>query len=130
MTGISRLLLLLFLVGSIGLSLAEERASESGVVHVVLVWLNEPGNAGHRQQIIEGSRKLREIPGVLTLHVGEVIPSDRDVVDASYDVALSLVFASQADLDAYLIHPLHKQTVRDVFAPIMDHYRVFDFRDQ
>lgn len=101
-----------------------------GVVHVVLVWLKDAGNAEHRQQVISGSKQLADIPGVLDLRVGTVIPSDRDVVDASYDVALYLRFASEADLQAYLVHPTHKTTVKEVFVPIMDHYRVMDFRDE
>ena len=101
-----------------------------GVVHVVLVWLKDAGNAEHRQQIITGSMQLRDIPGVLDLRVGEVIPSDRPVVDSSYDVALTLRFANDAALQTYLAHPIHKTTVKEVFVPIMDHYRVMDFKDE
>ena len=100
---------------------------EPGVVHVVLVWLKQPGNTAHRQQIIVGSNKLRQIPGVLDLQVGEVITSDRALVEDSYDIGLYLRFANQQDLRSYLTHPLHQATVKDEFVPIMDHYRVMDF---
>lgn len=102
-------------------------AEEPGVAHVVLVWLKEPGNVAHRQQIIEGTHRLREIPGVLDLQVGEVIQSERDVVDDSYDVALYFRFASRQALQEYLVHPRHKTTVKEQFVSIMARFRVFDF---
>lgn len=103
---------------------------EPGLVHVVLVWLKEPGNLAHRQQIIEGSKMLRDIPGVLDLRVGEVVTSDRAVVEDSYDVGLYLRLADQQALDQYLIHPTHKETVKREFLPIMERYQVLDFRSE
>ena len=97
------------------------------LMHVVLVWLKQPGNAQHRAQIITASQRLREIPGVLDLYVGEVVPSDRPVVEDSYDVALSLRFATQADLQAYLSHPIHVDAVKQKFVPLMQRYQVVDF---
>ncbi|MGJ8668824.1 MAG: Dabb family protein [Oceanococcus sp.] len=97
------------------------------LVHVVLVWLKQPGNQEHRIQIIDASQRLREIPGVLDLHVGEVLASDRAVVEDSYDVALSLRFSSQADLQAYLEHPVHVNAVKQHFVPVMQRYQVIDF---
>ena len=58
------------------------------IVHVVLVWLKQPGNTEHRHQIIEASRAFREIPGVVELRVGPPLPSERPVVDDSFDVAI------------------------------------------
>ncbi len=104
--------------------------SEPGVIHMVVVWLKEPGNAEHRQRVIAGSKKLKQIPGVLDLRVGKVVPSDREVVDSSYDIALYLRFANKADLQAYLVHPIHKNTVKEEFVPVLDHYKVFDFTDE
>ncbi len=97
------------------------------LMHVVLVWLKQAGNPQHREQIIEASQRLKAIPGVLDLHVGEVVRSDREVVEDSYDVALSLRFANRADLQAYLVHPLHVSTVKQEFLPIMQRYQVIDF---
>lgn len=122
--------LVLWLLLSSTAVIAQDMPKPAGVVHVVLVWLKEAGNTAQRQQIITASKQLKDIPGVLDLRVGEVIPSDRSVVDSSYDVALTLRFANDAALQAYLIHPVHKRTVKEVFMPIMDKFRVMDFRDQ
>lgn len=102
-------------------------ANEATIVHVVLVWLKEPGNAEHRQQIIDGADKLRAIPGLLSLEAGEVIESDRPVVEDSYDVALMMRFASVEDMQVYLAHLDHINTVKTEFVPIMNRYRVMDF---
>ena len=118
--------LLLVMLAISACSLWPEQPVKSGIVHVVLVWLKEPGNAAHRQQIIEGARELAEIPGVQVLTVGPPLPSDRAVVEGSYDVGITLHFADPAALQAYLKHPLHQRQVREVFAPVMQRFRVID----
>ena len=97
------------------------------VAHIVLIWLKQSGNAAHREQVITATQGLADLPGVLDLQVGEVIPSDRARVDDSYDVGLYMRFASQADLQAYLVHPQHQATVKNKLAPLMARYQVFDF---
>lgn len=98
------------------------------LMHVVLVWLKQPGHPEHRQQIVEASHKLSAIPGVRELRVGEVVISDRAVVEDSYDVALSLRFDDAEALASYLNHPLHIATVKTDMAPLMQRYQVFDFQ--
>ena len=99
------------------------------VNHLVLIWLKEPGNATHRARIIEISRTFKEIPGVVSVSVGEAIPSDRKIVDDSFDVAIHMIFASTKDMNRYIDHPKHKQAVRDVLLPITDKIVVYDFSD-
>ena len=42
--------------------------SDPQVVHIVLVWLKEPGNEHHAQQIIDTTQKLKEIEELKQLH--------------------------------------------------------------
>lgn len=95
--------------------------------HVVVVWLKDPGNATHRQTIIDESEVLRTIPGVLSLKSGAVIPSERTIVDSSFDVALIVSFADAAAMQAYLGHPLHVQLVNETLKPLVAKIRVYDF---
>ena len=106
---------------------AEEGADGPGVIHVVLVWLKEPGNAEHRQKIIEGSKKLDDIPGVEEILVGQAVPSEREVVDDSFDVALYMRFPNNKAMQDYLVHPEHVEIVKTEFVPLMDYYKVYDF---
>lgn len=60
--------------------------------------LEEPGNPAHRRLIIERMREFRDIPGVLELQVGPVLPSDRSIVDDGFDVGIVMRVASPEDL--------------------------------
>ena len=98
------------------------------LMHVVLVWLKQPGHAEHRRLIEQAAQDLARVPGVRALRVGEVVVSDRAVVEDSYDVALSLRFDDAQALTAYLEHPLHVETVKKHFVPLMQRYQVIDFQ--
>ena len=109
--------------------LAAEPGHDSTVVHVVLVWLKEPGNLEHRQRIIEISREFETIPGVIDISVGEVVTSDRPIVDDSFDVGLYLTFSSVDAMNIYLADDRHQQALREVFQPLSERYIVYDFQD-
>lgn len=110
--------------------LAAEPGHDTTVVHVVLVWLKEPGNVEHRQRIIEISREFEAIPGVIDLSVGEVVTSDRLIVDDSFDVGLYLTFSSVDAMNTYLANDRHQQALREIFRPLSERYIVYDFQDE
>jgi hypothetical protein len=124
--------LLLFAVSAAGSCpvLAAEPGRDAAVVHVVLVWLKEPGNPEHRQRIIEISREFETIPGVIDVSVGEVVLSDRPIVDDSFDVGLYLTFSSVDAMNTYLADDRHQQALREVFRPLSERYIVYDFQDE
>ncbi len=99
------------------------------VQHIVFCWLKESGNLAHREKIIETSRSFRNIPGVLKVSVGEVIPSNRKIVDDSFDVGITLTFSSTDDMNAYLEHPLHKDAVQKVLLPLVKKIVVYDYME-
>jgi len=105
----------------------EKTTGAEQVNHIVFCWLKEPGNSAHRQKIIETSRSFRKIPGVIEVRVGEVIPSDRKIVDDSFDVGISLTFANTDDMNIYLEHPLHKEAVQKVLQPLLKKIVVYDY---
>lgn len=105
------------------------RPNRARVHHVVLCWLKDSGNAGHRRQIVEVSRSFKEIPGVLDVKVGESLESDRKIVDDSFDVAISLSFANTKDLAEYLVHPAHEKAKKEVLLPLISRILVYDFRE-
>jgi hypothetical protein len=113
-------LLALFLTGC-------QTAPSARLQHVVVFWLKDHGNATQRAKLIETSETFRRIPGVLSVSAGPCIPSPRPVVDSGYDVAVSLTFASQADLPRYLDHPLHKAAIGGVLKPLVKKTVIYDF---
>ena len=110
-------------------SVAPTGAAQAGgpVVHVVLVWLKEPGNRDHREQIIRVSRTFADIDGVMEVRAGEPLASDRPVVDDSFDIGITIRFASAEAMRAYLADERHVRAVEEVLRPLTDRYRVYDF---
>ncbi len=97
------------------------------LAHIVLVWLKDPGNAAHRAQLTAASKRLEAIDGVLAVKVGQSIPSDRDVVDDSFDVGLYIELESPEALKAYATDPLHLEILKNDIAPVTERYIVYDF---
>lgn len=99
-------------------------AATAGVDHVVIVWLNDANrNDAGRAALMSGADMLRTIPGLVSLSVGRAVPSDRPIVDDSFDVAFHFKFASVADMQAYVAHPTHiaflKRYTTDTVARIL-----------
>ncbi len=82
-------------------------AKPGTVDHVVLVWLKRPANENDKQALINKSRELRTIPGIRFLDSGTALPSERPIVDDSFDIAVVMRFDSPAALNAYAVHPAH-----------------------
>ena len=99
-------------------SVVNEEKAQKRVNHVVLCWLKDAGNEAQRQKLIETSLKFKEIPGVLEVRAGEVVKSDRPIVDSSFDVAIFLSYDSVGEMNAYIIHPDHKKAVQEVLKPL------------
>jgi len=95
--------------------------------HVVIFWVR-PEVENATEKLLAGAEKyLRPIPGVLSFHVGKMSPSERSVVDQSYQVALNLQFTTKAEEQAYQVHPEHLEFVEKVFKPICQKAVVYDF---
>lgn len=100
------------------------------VSHVVVCWLNEPGNAEQRHRIIDRSKVFRSIPGVVSVSAGTPLRSTRPVVDSSFDVAIVIRFKDEAALRAYDTNPIHQQAVREVLKPLVKKLVIYDALDQ
>ena len=95
--------------------------------HVVIFW-TDPANPKAADELLAGAEKyLRPIPGVLSYHVGRMVPSHRPVVDQSYQVALNLIFADKQSQDDYQVHPMHIDFVEKVFKRVCQKAVVYDF---
>jgi len=95
--------------------------------HVVIFW-TKPEIPGAADALIAGAEKyLRPIPLAKSFHVGRMVPSHRDVVDQSYQVALNLQFEDKAAEEAYQVHPLHLDFVEKAFKPNCLRATIYDF---
>jgi hypothetical protein len=100
-------------------------AKPGTVDHVVLVWLKRPGNEDDKQTLINKSRELRAIPGIRFLDSGTALPSERPIVDDSFDIAFVMRFDSPAALKAYSLHPVHLKA-RDELLRLSSRILVYD----
>lgn len=95
--------------------------------HVVIFWLKDHGNSNDRDRIIQSARDLAKLPGVLGVKQGIVLPSDRPVVDSSYDVAFVFSFRDKQALSDYNVNPVHKKAVDEIIKPLVSKIQVYDF---
>jgi len=103
------------------------QGAADAVEHIVIVWLQEPGNAAQRARVIRESQVLREIPGVTGLRAGDMLPSQRSIVDSSFDVALIVSLQDPAAMAGYLFHPIHVKLVEETLKPLVKKIQVYDF---
>ena len=116
------LVLMLLMLSPLALADKDQRVS-----HVVIVWLKQPGNEAMRQQFIQASQRLNDFPGVISRHVGVVSPSDRSIVDDTFDVAVTVTLKNRAALKAYLNDPKHKKILHDKIKPLVNRTVIYDF---
>ncbi|MFQ5581648.1 MAG: Dabb family protein [Mariprofundaceae bacterium] len=128
---IRRFILLLFILLAAGVFSActVEQTATGQVEHVVICWLQEPGNPDARRKVIEATQSLKDIPGVLDIRTGSVLSSERSIVDDSFDIGIVITFANEQAMRAYITHPKHKNVVENIIRPVVRKIVVYDFTD-
>jgi hypothetical protein len=97
-----------------------------GINHIVLCWLNQPGNQTDIEAVMKASIELKGILEVDSIVVGQPVPSNRKIVDDSFDVGLVINFNNQKNLDNYLAHPEHVKRAKEILAPKCQRILIYD----
>ena len=98
------------------------------VAHIVFVWLKKSGDQAGRQKLIDAANRLkREIPEVESVTVGQMLPSQRPVVDSTYDVGFVMRFADDAAMNRYEKSATHQKAVKELLQPLSKKVQVYDF---
>ena len=79
---------------------------------------------------MQACEKFPKIPGVLRVATGEVVISDRPIVEDSYDVGLLVVVEDEEALQQYLDHPIHRKAKKEVMLPMVEKVLVYDFKNR
>ena len=80
------------------------------------------------EELIAGAHKhLKVIPGATQFHVGKMSPSERAVVDQSYQVALNLICLDKKTEQEYQVHPQHLEFVGKYVKRLVKKIVVYDF---
>jgi len=105
---------------------AEKAEKDEPVYHVVLIWLKTYRNEMRINKIINASKELKNIPGVLEVSTGKVLRSARVIVDDTFDVSVIIKFASKEYLKDYLVHPIHVKIANEVIKPLANKILIYD----
>ena len=105
---------------------AEEFRNDEPVYHIVLIWLKTYRNEMRINKIINASKELKNIPGVLEVTTGKVLRSSRVIVDDTFDVSVIIKFASKDYLNDYLVHPIHVKLANEVLKPLANKITIYD----
>jgi len=104
-----------------------ESNDSSKLHHIVLVWFNDNISETEQKIIRKKSDELRNIAGILSLEWGTAIPSERAIVDDSFDLGIVMTFRDQASMQAYLDHPQHKAFIKQYIKGKTKKLLVYDF---
>lgn len=114
---------------------AEEKAAakHAGFVHTVIIYLKKDAPAGSTDAVLADARELlTKVPTVRLLKVGprsEQANGPRN--DKEFQIGLLVLFDNYDGLQAYIVHPNHKEFVRRLEAKnITEKITVFDFQDE
>ena len=94
-------------------------------VHHVFFWLTQEADRAFFQESVS---KLGHISHVNSIHVGTAPPSEREVVDGSFDFSLLLTFTNKAEHDAYQVHADHDVFI-DACSSLWTRVQVYDAVD-
>ena len=120
------LLVLLFAAGVSACTCTQIRNSDS-VTHVVMVWFNDSVTQDDIDTVARRTLELRDIPQLVDIKVGKAIPSDRPIVDDSFDLGLVMTFDSVESMNIYVEHPIHVKFVEQYLKGKVDRLVVYDF---
>lgn len=96
----------------------ETRMARPGqLAHAVCFWLRPDAPAGTAQAMLDFYRnEVAPLDGIVLVIAGTPRTATRDVVDDSYDLAVTTLFASTAAEEAWQSHPVHDR-FRERFGP-------------
>lgn len=83
------------------------------LVHHVLFWLKKADSAEDREKLQEGLSTLKTIEQPRLITIGTPATTDRPVIDRSYSFSLMILFDSMEQHDAYQVHPVHKNFIKE-----------------
>ena len=80
-----------------------------------------------RAALVRATAELRKSTGLIrSFRHGQAVPSDRPVVDDTFDLALLMRFADRDALAEFESHPAHKRAQREVLQPLARQVVIYD----
>ncbi len=99
--------------------------NQTHFIHHVYFWLYNPQSNEDRAALIAGLQALSKTASIQQFHIGVPAPTNRDVIDTSYQVSWLCVFADKESQDSYQTDPIHLHFV-DTSKHLWKKVTVFD----
>lgn len=101
-------------------------ASAGQLAHTVFFWFKPDAPPGTAHRLLTFYRtEVPRLPGVLAVLPGTARASERDVVDDSFDLGVTTVFADSDAEHVWHDHPVHKRMIAE-FEPFLAKVVVYD----
>jgi hypothetical protein len=118
----------LALILSIASPRAEAAAARSGqITHVMLFWLNRPGNIDDQNFLLRALRRLGRARGVTDVRVGHPLPVDRPGLEQSFDLGVVMTFRDREALEKFERDQRREQAIDSMLKPLVRQYTVYNF---
>ena len=114
---------------SAGCSLSSDKPSRpEGVNHFMLCWMMEPNNLQDMQKIQSAVEAFKAIPGITSVRMGRIIPSNNQFADNTFDLGIYMTFPNETNMEAYLANPNYIRQIRSVFISLTLKLVTYDFK--
>ncbi len=104
-------LLLLIVTAGCGVKVDSEQVNAQSFIHTAYFWFKAEATEAQIQAFKADSERLAEIETVKFFHAGEPAPTDRPVIENSYDWAIVFHFKDLAAQEFYQKAPLHLEMI-------------------
>jgi D-alanyl-D-alanine dipeptidase len=102
-------------------------SSRREIEHTVFIWLKKAGSARDRAHLIRATKDLQKSTGLIrSVRYGRPVPSDRPVVDDTFDLALFMRFANRQALADFEKHPSHQKAKAEILQPLARKIVIYD----
>ena len=96
------------------------------LVHTVYFWLKPTLSDTEREAFNKGVESLTHIESATAVYLGTPAATEaRPVIDASYDIALTVLLEDIAAHDAYQVDPIHTDFI-GLFKPYWEKVQIYD----
>lgn len=95
------------------------------LVHSVFFWLKKDLGEEQVRRFRAGVERLQGIATAEAVYVGTPAPTDRPVIDRSYDIGLTVLLRGMAEHDAYQQDPLHQEFLQE-FSSYWERVLIYD----
>ncbi len=123
------------LVICLGLFFTAPRAEPSSarsrqVTHVMLFWLNRPGNINDQNFLLRGLRSIRRVRGVNDVRIGRSLSIHRAGAEQSFDLGAVVIFRDREALEKFERDPRRRAALDAVLQPLVRRYIVYNLTNE